>query len=140
MLKSDDAKVVDLKSQKNYLNYLEGKDFYHLVDNGFKQHAIKNSKLAKIKNKSLYFMQQMKDDVNDAIKSVESQIKSKTISSAEKRRKKITLQVLKEKLLEKINVNINALKEGDMSLLEEASESGAPILIERFGLITHINA
>src|SRR5437870_2908883 len=42
-LKLPRYKTISQAGEKNYLNMLEGKDFYHVIDNGFKTYKIKHS-------------------------------------------------------------------------------------------------
>lgn len=133
-LKADELKIIPIFQEKNHLNMLKGKDFWHIIDNGFKVRKTKNSTFLKSKNPSLLIARKLKRDIKEAIEQTEEKIGSKNITRAEKRRLTKIRDVLKGKLTDKININIKALKAGNMNILDEGADLGydsfSPILVD----------
>lgn len=137
-LKSNKYKTISQSGEKNYLNMLEGKDFYHVIDNGFTTYKIKNSDLIKQGNIGLNSIEKIIEDMANMKKELKLKLKNKHLPKAERERYKSSLKGI-NKLYNITEKNREALEENDFSELEEGGES-YPILVTVLGDTIRINA
>ena len=94
MLKDESQyKVVSLKGYYNHLNTLEGKDFYHIVDNGFKNYKVKHSTFMKDENPAETHLNIMLKDIKDTKVRVKKKLEGK-LSKRDRSRYKNSLKGL----------------------------------------------
>jgi hypothetical protein len=109
----------DLKDIDNDINKLTGNKFNFLVNDGFnKTYKISSTDIVKGKKQITKILKKLKKKVEEGIK--EDKYEKKT-------------KVLKEKILPKINYNIDAISEGEFDEENYDEDNGNyPILIEIF--------
>lgn len=137
-LKLSKYKTISQAGEKNYMNMLQGKDFYHIVDNGFSVYKIKNSDLVKQKNIGLSSVEKIIEDMADIEKDLRTKLKNKHLSEAERTRYKSMLKGIK-KLNRIATKNQEALEENDFTEIEQDEES-YPLLVQIQGDTIRINA
>lgn len=136
MLKSEDYRLIDLKAEKNYFDMIQGKDFYYVVNDGFKKTKIKRSKLIKMENPALYFSKGIEKEIRKTIKYWEGRAKKKGLSKQEKKfiNKKIDGY---GRFLKAVEFNTKVLQ-GEESE-DESQEGEYPMQVMVVGEIIKIN-
>lgn len=130
LLKTPDYKQKDIFIDKNYLKALEGKDFDFIVNDGFKTYKLNTKELKKYWKKgqdvSLPILQKMEKDTKEAITHYEKLIKKEKKTASKQRLKKLNRikDGLKKKLDHTIKKNIEAVKTGNMKVLDEYNTEG----------------
>lgn len=137
-LKSSKYKTISQKGDKNYLNMLQGKDFYHIIDNGFTTYKIKNSELIKQGGIGASFVDKIIEDMASIEKDLKQKLKNKHLPNAERVRYKSMLKGIK-KLSVIAEKNKEALEENDFEELEQ-DENSYPLLVNVLGSTIRVNA
>lgn len=117
ILKTPDYQPIPLTGEYNYLSMLKGKDFYHVVDNGFERYKIKHSTLMKQENPSLEFVKQMVKDAKESEINTKLKLNNTRLKSSERQRLKGTLKGLK-KIIKIAEENEAALSSGNFDDIE----------------------
>lgn len=130
LLDKPDYQPKDLFQDKNLLRYLEGKDFYYVVDDGFKKYKISTKEFKKYWKKgqdvTLPILKRMKKENEETIKKFQKLIEKEKNTATKARMKKLKriLKGLEDKLEHTIEKNIEAIETGNMKVLDEINDEG----------------
>lgn len=130
LLKSPDYQLRDLFTQKNILKQMRGENFDFIVDDGFEKYKINSREFKKQwkigGDASLPILKRMRRNALKSIKYYKQLIEKSKKSASRVELKKLNriLNGLQNKLLFTIEKNIDALKTGDMSNLDEYNDNG----------------
>lgn len=130
LLDKPDYKKKNLFIDKNLLKALEGKDFYFVINDGFKKYKINTKELKKYwkkgKDASIPILKRIELDVKNSIKQFNKLIKKEKNTASKARMKKLKRikSGLEDKLKHTVRKNIEALETGDTKLLDDYSDKG----------------
>lgn len=129
-LKSPEYQKKDVDKEKNLLNYLEGKDFDYIINDGFRRFKVNTKELKKVWKKgddiSLPILKEMEKDTQEAIKHYQKLIDKEKKTASKARMKKLNRikKGLQDKLEHVISQNIKAVETGNMKELDEYNDKG----------------
>lgn len=107
---SNEKRLKDiLKDFKNTINQIDGKDYYFVVDDGFKTYRVKKSELESKSPEevNIYFLKKFGRNINEVKKEVETDIKKKIDID---KNKKTLIGLIK--LRDNVDRNIETVNEG----------------------------